>query len=64
MSQTDAILDYLRKGGSLTPKDALEQFGCGRLASRIFEIRKRGIAVESRLIEVKTDVHVAEYKLV
>ena len=39
-SQVAKILNYLQSGRSLTPIAALKLFGCFRLASRIYEIRK------------------------
>jgi hypothetical protein len=42
MTQTQQILEHLSHGGSITPLEALQQFGCFRLASRISELRKAG----------------------
>lgn len=39
MTQTRAILAYLRDGHSLTAIEALERFGCFRLAARISDAR-------------------------
>jgi hypothetical protein len=63
MSQDEQILDYLKRGGSLTPKDAREKFGCDRLASRAYALRKRGFNVVSRMVEVSDQKHVAEYSI-
>lgn len=35
-TQKELIREYLERGNSLTPMDALELFGCFRLATRIF----------------------------
>jgi len=40
-SQTADILRYLRAGESLTALQALDMFGCFRLAARIDDAKKR-----------------------
>ena len=42
MTQTQQIFEHLSRGGSITPLEALSEFGCFRLASRISELRKAG----------------------
>jgi len=46
MTQTETILAHLQSGGSITPIDALRDYGCFRLAARIKEIRDEGHPVE------------------
>lgn len=46
-SQADAILLYLESGAELTALEALDLFGCLRLAARIKDLRGRGFAIES-----------------
>lgn len=41
-SQNTKIFNYLATGKSLTPIQALNKFGCFRLASRINDLRKQG----------------------
>jgi hypothetical protein len=41
-SQNTKILNYLSKGKVLTPLQALNKFGCFRLAARIADLRKQG----------------------
>lgn len=48
-SQESKILEYLQKGYSLTPLEALEYFGCFRLGARCFDLRKAGHDVRSEL---------------
>lgn len=43
MTQCNAILEYMEQGNSITPLEALGKFGCFRLASRISELRERGV---------------------
>ena len=49
-SQAAVILDHLQKGGSLTTLDALQFFGCFRLAARIHELRKEGHDIEEQIL--------------
>jgi len=44
-TQTERILNYLSKGKGITPIDALNRFGCFRLAARIADLRKNGHAI-------------------
>ena len=36
------LLRYLREHKSITPMEALEEFGCYRLAARIYDLRVAG----------------------
>lgn len=47
MTQTETILAHLQSGGSITPIDALREFGCFRLAARIKELRDSGHDVQT-----------------
>ena len=49
MTQTEKILTYMRDYGSITPLDALAEFGCMRLAARIADIRATGIPITSTM---------------
>ena len=40
ISQTRAILSYMREGNSITPKDTRKMFRCDRLGARIKDIEK------------------------
>ncbi len=46
MTQTEAILAHLQTGESITPIEALQQYGCFRLAARIKDIRDEGHDVQ------------------
>jgi hypothetical protein len=54
-SQNKQIKDYLLKGGSLTPLQALYSFGCWALSSRISDLRKQGLNIKSELIEITSE---------
>lgn len=62
MSQRDAILAALQRGDRLTQLDALQRFGCSRLAARIAEIKKLGHPVVMRWVS-KGKKTFAEYYL-
>lgn len=48
ITQCVEILEYMKKYGSITPKDA-EKFSCMRLASRISDLKRRGYRITSEL---------------
>lgn len=45
MSQHDMILSYMERRGSITPMDAFADLGITKLATRIGEMRRAGIAI-------------------
>ena len=49
-SQLDQILAALENGDSLTALDALEDYSCSRLASRITDLKRKGYPVASRMV--------------
>lgn len=53
-TQNERIIDYMRRFGSITQFEALQDLGVMRLASRISDMRSRGIPIESN-IEVVTN---------
>ena len=61
-TQTAQILNYLRRGNSLTPLEALKCFGSLRLGARIFELKEAGHKIHSVLIE-RNGKHIACYSL-
>ena len=50
------------QGNSLSPIDALQKFGCFRLASRCFDLRKQGFKVDSKT-ETKNGKSYAVYSI-
>lgn len=63
MSQNMAILNHLQSGNSLTSLEALNRFGCMRLASRVDDLHKMGYAIEKRNKILPNRKVVAEYFL-
>lgn len=49
VNQCDKILAYIRENGSITPLDALREFGCMRLASRISDLKRLGYTIKSTM---------------
>ena len=45
MTQNEMIINHLREYGSITQLEALRDYGCMRLASRISDLRKTGIKI-------------------
>ena len=45
MTQTQMILNHLKSFGSITPRDALDLYGCMRLGARIYDLRKAGHSI-------------------
>ena len=62
--QRDVILAHLRSGQPITSLEALRDYGCIRLAARIFEIREAGHNIVSQMVQVDNGKCVAEYRLV
>ena len=46
MSQKDSILQHLVSHQQITPIDALNEYGCFRLAARIYDLRLEGFDIE------------------
>ena len=62
-SQKLQILEYLTAGGELTALEALERFGCFRLAARIADIREMGYEIERSWRDTANGARVAVYKM-
>lgn len=63
MTQNQEILQYLKKGGTLTQLEAADRFKCWRLSGRILDLRRKGFDIRTRLIKTSTGKIVAEYYL-
>ena len=65
--QTDLILMHMKKYGSITAKEAENEYGCMRLASRINELRRNGVAITAEMVAGKNRrgeaTHYARYSL-
>jgi len=52
MTQTQEVLIYLERHGSITPLDALREIGCFRLAARIHDLESQGHYIPRRTKKV------------
>jgi hypothetical protein len=62
VNQTDQIRTALLAGRELTPLDALEEFGCFRLAARIKDLRQEGLDIET-VSETRNGKKFAKYRV-
>lgn len=66
-TQAERILQYMEDFGSITQLEALNDLGCMRLASRISDLKKKGIPIKSEVITVKNrykeDCYIKRYSL-
>lgn len=62
-SQCAQIKEWLLCGNTLTSLEALTKFGCMRLASRIHDLRERGLEIKKKTIIVPSGKRVTEYSL-
>lgn len=66
MTQTECVYEYMKTEGGITQLEALRDLGVMRLASRIADLRKKGIKIESVREAVKTrygTTYIKRYKL-
>ena len=55
MTQKEAVLQYIEKYGSITPKQAIEDLGITKLATVISNLRlKDGVEIKKESVKVKT----------
>ena len=63
MTQNQQIKSYLEKGKSITPIQALNKFGCFRLAARISDLRNDGLNIATKIV-TKDGKSYSSYRLV
>lgn len=61
-TQEQWIIVYMKKYGSITPKEAIYGYSIMRLASRICDLRKQGYKIKSEMV-YKDGEHFARYSL-
>lgn len=65
--QCDLILMHMKKYGSITHQEAEMEYGIARLASRINDLRRQGVAIKSEMVTGKNrrgeSTHYAKYML-
>lgn len=62
-TQEKRILEYMKQGHSITPLDALHQFGCLRLGARIYDLRTQGHVINTKHVTCNGKTY-ASYSLV
>jgi hypothetical protein len=64
-TQRSRVKKHLENGNSITPMDALERYGCFRLAAVIHDLKHDdNMQIEKELIKNKYGTKYAKYKLV
>lgn len=67
VKQTDRILQYMRDFGSISQLDALREFSCMRLASRITDLKRQGHRITSETVKGRNKygeaTHYSVYRL-
>ena len=61
VTQKNEIKFHLKMGFRITAIDALDKFGCFRLAARIKEIKDEGMEVDKVMVETINGARVAQY---
>lgn len=63
-SQTDAIIQYLRRNKSITSLQAFKLFNATRLSSIIYVLKERGFGIETEMTQGKNRYgHVTSYAI-
>lgn len=62
-TQCAQIKDWLLQGNKLTSLEALNLFGCMRLASRIHDLREKGLNIHTERIQVPSGKYVTQYSI-
>ena len=57
------ILKHLRRRRTISPMEALMSYGCQRLAPRIFNLRKAGYQISTKINRDEPGHRYARYKL-
>lgn len=60
------ILDYLLKGNTITPLEALDLFKCFRLGARMWELKHLDgyNVVEQTIYDERTQKHFSQYRII
>lgn len=61
-TQSEQILNALKEGRSLTPLDALQEFGSMRLGARIYDLKQAGYNIVTEMV-TKNNKQFASYRL-
>ena len=61
--QNAKIIGHLNSGRSLTSIEALNLYGCFRLAARIHDLRGKGFEIDCDEVETKSGKRIASYRI-
>ena len=61
VKQTEAIKKHLEAGNTITAIEALNKFGCFRLASRIHDLKTEGYVVDKIMVTGENNKRYAQY---
>lgn len=62
-SQCAMIKQWLLDGNTITSLEALQRFGCMRLASRICDLREKGLDIATKKVQTESGKYVTEYSI-
>lgn len=62
-TQNAKIKEWLESGNTITSLEALKMFGCMRLASRICDLRERGMEIQKKKVVTNNGKIVTMYYL-
>lgn len=51
MSQSKQIKHYLEGGNKITPLEALDKFGCFRLAAIVHKLKEQGLKIKTTMMK-------------
>lgn len=60
-SQAQMLLAAFQGGRKITSLEALKDFGIGRLAARVYELKQRGYDIREKMVTVGDGKHVSQY---
>ena len=62
-SQSSQLLNHLKRGRTLSALNALNLFGCLRLAARIHDLRKRGHSIKGDWVQLPGGKRIVCYRI-
>jgi len=63
VTQTEQILNHMKRGRTVSALNALNLFGCLRLAARIHDLKARGHDIKRDSVQVSRGRRIAVYYL-
>jgi hypothetical protein len=60
-TQEARILAELNAGYPLTPLQVWKRYGCLRLGARVYDLKRKGYAINKRMVKTRSGAYVAEY---